>query len=117
MWLRDVVASGVVGVGFGVCLRVFVLSGVDVPVSGGVVAPVGSFVSASVSGLVGSGAGVLVGGVGGSGSDSVVEGSVSSSGVSVSVLVGVAGGVRVCVFRALFACLVMVGVLWCCGGG
>lgn len=109
VWLGDAVASGGVSVGFDVGLRVFVLSGVDVPASGGVAAPVGSSVSASVSGPVGSGAGVLVGGAGGSESDSVVEGSVSSSDVSASVPVDVAGGVRVCV-----PCAVRVfGDGWC----
>ena len=109
VWLGDAVASGGVSVGFDVGLRVFVLSGVDVPASGGVAAPVGSSVSASVSGPVGSGAGVLVGGAGGSESGSVVEGSVSSSDVSASVPVDVAGGVRVCV-----PCAVRVfGDGWC----
>ena len=109
VWLRDAVASGGVSVGFDVGLRVFVQGGVDVPASGGVVAPVGSSVSASVSGPVGSGAGVLVGGAGGSESDSVVEGSVSSSDVSASVPVDVVGGVRVCV-----PCAVRVfGDGWC----
>ena len=107
VWLGDVVASGGVSVGFDVGLRVFVLSGVGVPASGGVSAPVGS--SAPVSGLVGSGAGVLVGGAGGSESGSVVEDSVSSSDVSASVPVDVAGGVRVCV-----PCVVRVfGDGWC----
>ena len=109
VWLRDAVASGGVSVGFDVGLRVFVQGGVDVPASGGVVAPVGSSVSASVSGPVGSGAGVLVGGAGGSEFDSVVEGFVSSSDVSASVPVDVVGGVRVCV-----PCAVRVfGDGWC----
>ena len=47
VWLGGAVASGGVGVGFDVGLRVFVLGGVGVPVSGS--APVG-FSSAHVSG-------------------------------------------------------------------
>lgn len=67
VWLRDAVASGGASVGFDVGLRVFVLSGVDVPASGGVAAsgPLGvgasgSSVSASGSGPVGVADGVQV---------------------------------------------------------
>ena len=105
VWLGDAVAGGGVSVGFDVGLRVFVLSGVGVPASGGVDASVGSSVSAPVSGLVGSGVGALVGGAGGSASG----GSVSSSDVPASVPVDVAGGVAVCV-----PCAVRVfGGGWC----
>ena len=78
VWLRDAVASGGASVGFGVGLRVFVLSGVGVPASGGVAAS-----GVGVSGPLG---------VGVSGS------SVSASG---SGPVGVADGVQVCVLCAV----------------
>lgn len=86
VWLGDAVAGGGVSVGFDVGLRVFVLSGVGVPASGGVAAS-----GVGVSGPLG---------VGASGS------SVSASG---SGSVGVAGGVAVCV-----PCAVRVfGDGWC----
>lgn len=119
VWLGDAVASGGVSVGFDVGLRVFVLSGAGVRVSGGVAAS-GSSVSAPVSGLVGSGSGVLVGG---SMSGSVVEGSVSSSDVSAhgSGPVDVADGVAVCVpcARAVFGdgwCSLVLR-RWCAAAG
>lgn len=56
VWLGDAVAGGGVSVGFDVGLRVFVLSGVGVPASGGVAASVGS----PVSGPVGVADGVAV---------------------------------------------------------
>ena len=118
VWLRGVVASGGVGVGFDVGLRVFVLSGVSAPVSGS--SPVVSG-SVSVSGFVvpvSPGAGV---GVSEFGSESASVGSVSSlaplsdsapASVSVSScgpVVPECGGVVVCV-----PCAVRVfGDSWC----
>ena len=85
------VASGGVGVGFDVGLRVFVLSGAGVPVFGGSASGVGVRASGSVV------------------EDSASGGSVSSSDVLVSVPVDVAGGVAVCV-----PCAVRVfGDGWC----
>ena len=110
MWLGGGVASGGVGVGFGVGLRVFTLGGVGVPVSGSALVV---FLSAHAPV---------------SGSSLAVSGPVSVSGfvVPVSPDAGVgafdsSGGVRVCsvgacgvwCFVVFFGGGVVGGGCWC----